>query len=346
MLTHSYKGRQNMPFDKTRFDNAITNRNYIDAVQHTLEAIPNVHYKRTVKNILFGQEQNQRLFERALRQAVSKVEYYDWLVDKQQSAFPPEWWTKDDTLGVNMLEYYTDYRSGFIKAQFFCAFLVAQLPVSSLTAIREDLMRSKAKQFGLSLGFLYDCAQIFCTNELNPVDSTDQVKVPVLLVAGENGGAAYLHLEQVTLGIDSEPYPHPIKMSMIPIDETFNNSVIDAFRYFKIRNKPKTFRWWLEPIEPASLNGVQGGSLYGAFLAGMHSSVHHINWPANTVVTCAGDAQGQLFGIDRLAKKCEAAIQQGWNTVIVSSNQNDEGNNALSQKLRQQLNIVKIDHAY
>jgi hypothetical protein len=330
-----------MPLERNLFERAIELGNYIDAVEQTLKADDPDDPQEELRDKLFW----QRLFESALRQAVSEVKYYDWLLDKQQQpAFPPEWWTKHDTLGEKTPKYYTDYRSRFIKVQLFCAFSVAQQQRPSIKNFKEDLMRFKADQFGFSVGFLYDCAQVFCTNALTSVDFIQSVKVPVLLVAGEKGGAAYLHLEQVTLGIDSEPYPHPIKMSMIPIDKTFNNSVINAFSYFKTRNKPKTFRWWLEPIEPPNLNGVQHGSLYGAFLAGMHSSVHHINWPANTVVTCGGDDQGQLFGIDGLAQKCEAAIQQGWNTVIVS-NQNDQDGNALSQK-RPELNIVEVDNAY
>jgi len=331
-----------MPLDRNQFERAIERGNYIDAVEQTLKADDPDDPREELRDRLFRQ---QRLFENALRQAVSEVDHYDWLVDKQRSDLPP-WWTKHDTVGVRTPEYYTDYRSRFIKAQLFCAVLLAQQQVPSIENFKEDLMRFKAQQFGFSVGFLYDCAQVFCTNALTSVDFIQSVKVPVLLVAGENGGAAYLHLEQVTLGIDSEPYPHPINMSMIPIDKRFNDSVINAFRYFKTRSKPKTFRWWLQPIEPPNLNGVQHGSLYGAFLAGMHSSVyHHINWPANTVVTCGGDEQGQLYGIDGLAKKCEAAIQQGWNTVIVSRRNYQEGN-ALSQELRQQLNIVEVDDAY
>jgi len=330
-----------MPFDINQFYEAITLGNYIDAVEQTLAAGP-ADPKEELRDRLF----RQRLFESALRQAASDVEFYDWFVAKQQSTFPPAWWIKHDTLGVDTPEYYTHYRLRFIKAQLFCAFQVAQLQVPDITHLNANLMRSKAKQFGFSLGFLYDCAQIFCTNALMPLESIHSVKVPVLLVVGGNGAAAYLHLEQVNLDIESEPYPHPIEMSVIPIDKTFNDSVVNAFRYFKTRWQAKTFRWWLEPIDPPELNGVQGPSVYGAFMLGMYSAVHNKNWHADSVVTCGGDQQGQLFGINGLAKKCEAAIKQGWNRVIVSSKQDYQGDNALTQELLEKLSIVEVDHVF
>lgn len=104
------------------------------------------------------------------------------------------------------------------------------------------------------VGFVYDFFHLL--NEDKKLDSVKQREIPALLEKGygAKGQAAFLVIEPVDLDVLSEPYPHPIKMSNIPIGNDFQKTIARAFEYIQhellisgnyTEYKLPVFRWWV-----------------------------------------------------------------------------------------------------
>jgi uncharacterized membrane protein len=305
-------------FDNDKFENAINGGRYIEAVDETLKADPDDD-KEELREHLFGKK---RIFEKALRQAIV-AENPRWLSQLNQQF--PDWWTYPNILGTAnnpKYDYYKDYRSRFIKTQLRGAWIVA---------CEKNDIASLVNDIDFPPGMLYDMVHIFGSSQLHPLKGINVKKVPVLLVDDSQAGyVASLCLEQVDLtGVDSPPYPHPVKMSGIPIDKRFEKTVENAFNFLNghLKEKLPVFRWWLEPLSPTQkIKSVKGPSLYGAFMVGMYGSTLNLEMPEHLTITCSGDMSGNLIGINGLAHKFEAATKEDLKIVVSGLQDYDEDN--------------------
>lgn len=299
-------------FNSDQFDNAINSGRYLEAVDESLKAGADDD-KEELRDRLFGKE---RIFEKALIQAVA--ENSNWLnrLHRQINQNIPDWWISPNlwgTINDPKYDYYKEYRSRFIKTQIKSAWIVAREEEIHIASVVNDI--------DFPLGMLYDLVHIFGSTKLHPLNGIHKIKVPILLVdENKEGYVASLFLEQVdSEGIDSLPYPHPIKMSGIPIDKPFEKAVENAFHFLRyhLKQKMPVFRWWVMPLSATKqINGIQGSSIYGAFIVGMYGSIHHLSIPEHLTTTCSGDISGNLISINGLAHKFQAASKENLQIVI------------------------------
>jgi hypothetical protein len=317
-------------FDSDKFENAINDGRYIDAVNETLNASPDDD-KEELRGRLFGKG---RLFEKALRQAIV-AENSSWIVGLNRQF--PDWWTFPSRWGSASdpsYDYYKNYRSRFIKTQLKAAWIVANKEENNVTSL--------ANNIDFPPGILHDFVALFSSNQLSSLEGLNVIKVPVLLVDEKEGYVASLFLEKVDIeGVDSPPYPHPVKMSGIPIDKRFEKAVEDAFHFLRgyLSEKIPVFRWWVEPLSRSKkIKGIKGPSLYGAFVVGMYSSTLGREICDDLTITCSGDLSGKIFGIDGLAQKYQAATKE--NLKIVVSGKQDYEDNFLTDEQKKRLLVA------
>jgi hypothetical protein len=316
-------------FDSEQFENAINDGRYIDAVNKTLNADPDDD-KEDLRGRLFGKE---RLFEKALRQAIV-AENSSWIAKLSQKI--PDWWSSPSwgTANDPSYDYYKDYRSRFIKTQLKAALIIVNE--------KENQIASLANNIDFPPGILHDFVAIFGSDELSSLKGISLIKVPVLLVDdNKEGYVASLFLEQVDIeGVDSPPYPHPLKMSGIPIDKHFKKAVEDAFHFLHgyLTEKIKVFRWWVEPLSPSKkINGIKGSSVYGAFLVGMYGSTLKRKIPDALTITCSGNLSGNIFAINGLAQKYQAATTENFKIVVSGKQDYDDEDNLITDEQKKQL---------
>ncbi|RKZ93546.1 MAG: hypothetical protein DRR19_00895 [Candidatus Parabeggiatoa sp. nov. 1] len=240
-------------FNSDKFEDAIKGGRYIEAVGESLKAEPDDD-REELKDRLFGKE---RIFEKALIQAVA--DNSNWLSKVNKEI--PDWWIYPGRGTVNTkYDYYKDYRSRFIKTQLKGAWIVAREEEANIASV--------VNHIEFPPGLLHDLVHIFDSSMLHPLKGINVIKVPVLLVDdNKEGYVASLFLEQVNIeGVDSPPYPHPIKMSGIPIDKQFEKAVENAFNFLRdylprhhFKKKLPVFRWWVAPLSASRpINGIQG----------------------------------------------------------------------------------------
>jgi hypothetical protein len=189
-----------------------------------------------------------------------------------------------------------------------------------------------------------------------------RTKIPVLLEDpdGRSGIAAYLFLEQVPFepileqipsNLLNAPYPHPTKMSRIPLDEKFEEAVSQAFTYVCRHGLPNdhrgimeilgrlisrknrhclsvpTIRWWIERAtnDERRILALTGPSMYGAFVIGIVSCMKEGFVNPEFAISFDGDEYGRLRGVGGLAAKSQAAARHGW-SIIICNNQDQDDN--------------------
>lgn len=314
---------------------ADNSKEYIKAVDLACQQLSDMAEKEPYQKKLFGTE---HVFIKALRQAVQRNEL-SWL--KNLSKTIPDWFIE---LEDDPPDWYEKYRSRFIKAQILCASEGIRYDGSG---INEKRWKEFAKETSFPVGFVQELFYRLKDKELRrdeELDNNSQKQIPVLLERGygADGQAAYLVIEKVELSISSDPYPHPIKMANIPINEDFQKAIVQAFAYVEHvliseHRQIPTFRWWVK-LTPEEHNqksenkilALEGPSFYGAFTVGMLSLVHESTLYPNTTITGAGNENGYLSKIGGLAQKCQAAKRQGWNNIIVAKDQDTKGSNDIS----------------
>jgi hypothetical protein len=312
------------------FEKLLSSGHYIKAVDLACR-LTALTSKKQFKEKLFGKK--DPIFLKALRQSVkNKDELWlrRFLADENQPLKTPPWFTKIK----DHPDWCTDARSRLLKAQILCA---KQAILSS--GIEPIGCLYLAKKTGFPAGFISELFQRLKEDkELHPID---QREIPALLEKGYDGQAVYLVIERVELNIPSEPYPHPIKMSNIPIHlESFQKAIVRAFKYvqrellmsgdYTKENLP-VFRWWVKPApNEKEILALEGTSFYGAFAVGMLSLARQLNIFENTAITCDGNENGSVSEIGGLAQKCQAALMQGWNIIIAKDQNTEESDNDIS----------------
>ena len=324
-------------FDSEQFENAINDGRYIDVVNETLKAGSDDD-KEDLRDKLFGGK--ERLFEKALRQAIV-AKNSSWIAKLYQKKIP-DWWSSPSwgTANDPSYDYYKDYRSRFIKTQLKAALIIVNEKEN-----QENQIASLANNIDFPPCILHDFVAIFGSDELSSLKGISLIKVPVLLVDdNKEGYVASLFLEQVDIeGVDSPPYPHPVKMSGIPIDKHFEKAVEDAFHFLRgyLTEKIPVFRWWVKPLSPSKkIKGIKGPSVYGAFLVGMYGSTLKRKIPDALTITCSGNLSGDIFSINGFAQKFQAATTENLKIVVSGKQNYDDEDNLITDEQKKQILVA------
>jgi energy-coupling factor transporter ATP-binding protein EcfA2 len=308
----------------SEFEKLISDQAYMKAVDFATSPRENgaIEPREHFKYRFFGKD---HVFLKALAKAAkSEGDGKAWLDELSLPRWfikvtdvPKDWYKKNG--------WYRDYRKNILEAQIRCARHVINNPSldNSQTGWAE-----LAEQAKFPMGFVYELSHLLKDDEFHGLPGQKLRKIPVVLERGygAEGQAAYLIIEQLKLGIPSEPYSHPIKMSNIPNSEDFQKAIARAFEYVKREllmsgdyekeNMP-VFRWWVKPApNEKQIFALEGPSFYGAFACGMLSSARQLNVSQKTAITCSGDEYGKISEIGGLAQKCQAANRQGWHVII------------------------------
>lgn len=326
------------------FEKLVSGGHYIEAVNLACE-LKGVTSKKPFQKHLFGEKNH--IFLNALREEINRnapieginnddLWFCQFLPDENQPLKIPRWFTK---IKGHACDWCPDARSRLLKAQILCA---KQAILSE--GIEPEGCQDLAEKTGFPAGFV--CELFHLLKENPDFHIVAQRKIPALLEKGYSaeGQAAYLFIEQIELGIPSEPYPHPIKMSNIPIHQaSFQKAIDQAFDYvryellksgdYATENLP-VFRWYVKraPDEKEIL-ALEGPSFYGAFACGMLSLARQKPYSQRTAITCYGNEFGHLSEIGGLAQKCQAACRQsGWNIIIAKDQDTKQGDNEINDE--------------
>jgi len=267
------------------------------------------------------------------------------------------WFNSEESQDVNQWESeeisplvlegsFKEYRVRYFNALRYCANISIKKNEHSY-----ETLRCHEEKTCFPAGFVADCCRFLKEGK---IDSTGkEIKIPILSVehcnkAGKSGKtvykglAAYLYLEKVDLKVCSKPYPHPAQMLCTFVDHQLERAINDAFTVLLQGEKEvPVFRWWVKSIKDEPLDGIDGPSLYGAFLVGMYALAYDFSIPENRTVTCDGDFYGHLSFIDGLKEKLEAAAADNKNWKVVVCQKQDESGLTEEQKKR----LLKADNA-
>jgi len=321
----------------SKFEKHVNSQAYLEAVNFTItpREEQGLDPRDDFKSRLFGKD---HIFLKALANAAKYQTDGKARLDDLSKNLPPwfinvtdvpkDWYKKN--------EWYKSYREKILKAQICCARHVIDHP--SLDNSQPG-WAELAEQANFPIGFVYDLSKLLKNDKFCLERGKNLRKIPILLEKGYGGTgqAAYLFIEQVKLDMDmqSEPYPHPIEMSTIPVKQDLQEAINSAFHYIcselAIRNNFReddlpVFRWWVKPAtkEEKEIKALEGPSLFGAFAIGMLSLARSEKIQEGITITCNGNELGYLSDIGGLAQKCQAAERQQWKYIIIADGQDIE----------------------
>lgn len=315
-------------YEREDFETAVRKGEYISAVNKSLnaQADPDANMEKLRERLFFGQQ--PRVFEHALREAVS-TNNSNWLLQMYRNI--PDYWTAPDELIQN--RDYSEYRLDFLRAQL----------ISAMDVVCGTDKSKTDSDFKFTFCLSQDFGHIFQNPQLSPLHGSNRVKVPVLLLnEHKKGYIAFLFIEQVdTRKNSSSPYPHPIKMSDIPIDDDFKTAVDNAFQTVRdllnVKDSCPVWRWW---VESEHLTSIKGPSLYGAFIVGMYGSAFDLKIFDNITITCSGDAFGKLASIGGLVQKYQAAMKDNLKIVVSGAQDYDSEDNLITDDQKKRLLVA------